>query len=421
MYNSLRFLTISGLAFCALAAASIQHVQGATTTSAYSQTNLVSDGAVSAKHIDQNLKNPWGLTFGAGDFAESPFWVANNGTGTSTAYDGSGNTVVSPFNIPAAIGLPGPGVPTGVVGNGTHGFIVKQTGLSGPAEYVFATEDGTVSGWNFSVDAGNAIKMVDRSSAGAVYKGLTIAHSGSSDFLYVADFHNRAIDVFDNKFRFQTSFTDKFNDQTIPANFAPFNIQNIGGKLYVAYAKQDASGHDDVPGAGNGIVDVFNPDGSLVRRLVTNGKLNSPWGFAMAPSNFGKLSKDLLIGNFGDGKINAFSPTTGKYLGALKDVHGKAIVNDGLCGITFGSGHGAGKTNTLYFAAGLNDEADGLFGSISSKTVHTAALAADSPIALSKTAGSLSVAAVPEPSSVGLILGIGGMLLLRRRARQSRA
>jgi uncharacterized protein (TIGR03118 family) len=416
MYNPVRFLTTGGLALCALALGWMQPSKAATTTTIYSQTNLVSDGAVTAKHTDENLKNPWGLAFGAGVFSESPFWVANNGTGTSTAYDGSGNTVVSPFNIPAAIGLPGPGLPTGVVGNPTNRFIVKQTGLSGPAEYVFATEDGTISGWNFSVDPNNAIKMVDRSSAGAVYKGLTIAHNGSSDFLYVADFHNRAIDVFDNKFRFQTSFADKFNDQTIPANFAPFNVQNIGGKLYVAYAKQDATGHDDVAGAGNGIVDVFKPDGSLIRRLVTNGKLNSPWGFAIAPSNFGKFSKDLLVGNFGDGKINAFSATNGKFLGVLKNSQGKPIVNDGLWGITFGSGHGAGKTNVLYFAAGLNEESDGLFGSISAKTVHAAALSTESFAPLLSPAA----AAAPEPTSVSLILGVAGLFLLRRRARQVR-
>jgi uncharacterized protein (TIGR03118 family) len=386
----------------------------ATTPPPYKVTNLVSDGAVPAKHTDTNLKNPWGISYAPTGL----FWVANNGTATSTLYNGSGLHSSLVVSIPSFPGSPDGGTPTGTVFNPTNRFIVKQAAKSGPAQFLFAGEDGVISGWNPSVDPTNAVRMVDRSSSQAIYKGLAMAHNGTSDFLYAANFHNRSIDVFDNKFR-PATLTGTFHDETMPSDFAPFNIENIGGKLFVAYAQQDADAHDEVAGAGLGFIDVFNPNGTFVRRLASNGTLNAPWGMAKAPSNFGRFSNDLLVGNFGDGTISAFDPKTGTLKGRLKDRNNHIIKIDGLWALMFGNGASAGKTNALYFTAGTNDEADGLFGEIN--------LAPTTSTSLSTGTGgggiapySLSSSAVPEPASFFTLAAGGLFLMLRRRVSSQR-
>jgi uncharacterized protein (TIGR03118 family) len=274
--------------------------------------------------------------------------------------------------IPLPGGGPG-GAPTGNVFNPTSGFVISQGGASGPGQFLFATEDGTISGWNPAVDPAHALIAVDRSAVrqgkfvGAVYKGLALAPSGSGSFLYATDFRFGVVEQFDAQFHLVRSFTDPVlaEDCPLPGQcFAPFGIQNIGGDLFVSFALQNKAHHDDVGGAGNGFVDVFDTSGTLKGRFASMGSLNSPWGLALAPAGFGTFSNDLLVGNFGDGRINAFDPSTGKFLGQLQDPAGHPIAINGLWGLAFGNGGLAGDTTTLFFASGLNDEADGLFGSI---------------------------------------------------------
>lgn len=351
---------------------------------AFVQTNLVSNIAGLAAHTDPNLKNPWGISASA----TSPFWISNNGTGISTLYNGQGVPfpVATPLIVtvpPPAGGTP-PSTPTGQVFNGGASF---QVGSNLPARFIFATEDGTISGWNPTANPTSAILKVDNSVSGAVYKGLAIGNNGSADFLYAANFTAGKIDVFDSAFS-STTLSGNFTDPNLPAGYKPFNVQNINGKLLVTYALADAGDPaEDSPGAGNGYVDVFDLNGTLERRLVSGGALNSPWGLAMAPSNFGEFANDLLVGNFGDGKINAFDPLTGDLLGQIVDSTGNAIVNEGLWGLQFGNGGNGGDTNKLYFTAGINDEADGLFGSLT----------------------------VPEPGSLALIGGVLVTWLAGRR------
>ena len=322
----------------------------------FKQENLVSDIPGRARFTDPNLVNPWGLTFGP----KTPFWVADNGTGVATVYDDTGRPVPPDaprvITIPTPKGVKGPAAPTGIVFNDTHKFVVSEGNRSAASRFIFATEDGTIAGWNPDVDARNAILAVDRSSEEAIYKGLARV----DNLLFATNFHAGQVEVFDGKFRLIDSFTDK----SLPAGFAPFGIRNIKGLLYVTFALQDEEKEDDVAGPGNGFVDVFTPDGHLVKRLISRGELNSPWGLALAPDNFGRFSNALLVGNFGDGRINAFDPRTGEFLGMLRDKQGKPIVNEGLWALRFGNGTKAGDPNTLFFTAGLNDEKNGLFGSI---------------------------------------------------------
>jgi uncharacterized protein (TIGR03118 family) len=326
----------------------------------YFQRNLVSDIAGMAEKTDTNLVNPWGIATGA----TSPFWVADNHKGVSTLYDGNGVPSSLVVTIPPPSGGTPPAAPTGVVSNSSTNFQVSP-GLA--SRFIFATEDGTIVGWN---SGANGVVKVDNSPSGAVYKGLGIGATGGSNYLYAANFFAGTIDVFDQNYGAAT-LAGSFLDPTLPAGFAPFNVQNIGGQLYVTYAKQDAAKHDDVPGAGNGFVNIFDTSGNLVRRLISNGALNSPWGLALAPTNFGPFSGALLVGNFGNGKINAFDPPTGNLLGTLQDPGGNPITIQGLWGLIFGNGGSGGDTRTLYFAAGIAGSATnsiedhGLFGSIS--------------------------------------------------------
>ncbi|MDM7913663.1 MAG: TIGR03118 family protein, partial [Candidatus Eisenbacteria bacterium] len=255
---------------------------------------------------------------------------------------------------------------TGIVFNDTGGF---ELGAGNPARFLFATEDGTISGWSPGVDPTRAILMVDNSAADAVYKGLALASRAGNPTLYAADFHNGRIDAFDTNFD-PVLLPGTFADPNLPAGFAPFNIHAIGGVLIVTFAVADADGHDDVPGPGNGLVDVFDLDGGLMQRLITQGQLNSPWGLARAPADFGQFSNDLLVGNFGDGRINAFDPGTGAFHGTLADSLGADLVTEGLWGLIFGNGGNGGATNTLYVTAGISGggevEDHGLFAKIES-------------------------------------------------------
>jgi uncharacterized protein (TIGR03118 family) len=332
----------------------------AASPNTFAEEDYVSDIPGRADHLDPNLVNPWGIALSP----TSPFWVADNGTGVSTLYNGEGEPVplASPLvvTVPTPLGGIPPSAPTGIVFNGSAGFEVAP---GQPARFIFATEDGTISGWNPAAGPTTAILKVDNSAAEAIYKGLAIGINGSGNFLYGADFHGGAIDVFDSDFA-PASLAGSFTDPSIPASFAPFNIQNIGGQLYVTYAQADPSG-EDVPGPGAGVVSVFDLDGNFIRRLASGGALNAPWGLALAPADFGPFGGDLLVGNFGDGRINAYDLSTGDLVDSLKDANGDPIEIEGLWALIFGNGALGGDKDDLYFTAGIEDEAHGLFGEIS--------------------------------------------------------
>lgn len=319
----------------------------------YKQTNLVSDIPNLAQFTDPNLVNPWGLARNS----TGSWWVADNGMGVSTLYNGTGNPF--PIGSPLVVTIPPSGSSlTGVVSSGGSGFM---------ARFIFVSEDGRITAWNTS-DPTNAVIRLDNSAGNAVYKGVAMANinppeSGKDPYLYVANFHNGTVDVFDNGFN-QVSLGGNFNDSNIPTGFAPFNIVNINGDLFVTFAKQDAQKHDDVAGPGLGYVDKFSPDGKLLMRLKHGKWMNSPWGVALSPNNFGKFSNKLLVGNFGSGQIAIFDPANGDFKGFLKDNKGRITI-DGLWALVFGNDADAGPSNVLFFTAGIQDEQHGLFGTIS--------------------------------------------------------
>lgn len=327
------------------------------------QTNLVADVVGVAANTDAALLNPWGVAYAP----TGPFWVSDNHSGVSTLYNGSGMPFPSPtplvVTIPPPPGVSDPAAPTGIVFNGTTDFVVTAGSNSGPSLFIFSTEDGTLSGWSQGVDVANAILMVDKSGSDAIYKGLALGSNASGNFLFATDFHNGRVDVFDKNFA-PATLAGSFTDPNLPAGFAPFGIHNIGGSLYVTYAKQDENQEDDVKGAGNGYVNVFDMNGNMIKRFASQGSLNSPWGIALAPASFGQFSNALLVGNFGDGRITAFNASSGAVLGQLTDTHGTPIAIDGLWALIFGNGANAGSTNTLFFSAGPGDEEHGLFGSL---------------------------------------------------------
>jgi uncharacterized protein (TIGR03118 family) len=323
---------------------------------AYAVHNLVSDGSVTADHIDPGLVNPWGIVFNP----TAVVWVANNGTSTSTLYDGAGNKIALTVTTPA--GTHGTSSPTGIVYSGSNDFSVKGATVTAPSRFIFAGEHGTLSGWAPTANLTNAILAYDAPD-GAIYKGLALASNGTGNFLYATDFHNNKIDVFDKTFT-KVMLSGNFIDPRLPAGYAPFGIQNILGDLYILYAKQDANAEDEIQGPGLGFVSVFDSNGNFIRRIVSRGSLNAPWGIALAPADFGQFSNRLLIGNFGDGRINAFDIATGEYLGRLRQADGRSVKIDGLWGLSFGNGVAAQPTSTLYFTAGPNDEASGLYGQI---------------------------------------------------------
>ena len=332
--------------------------------SSFTVTALVSDGVVSAAHTDANLKNPWGVAFNPKGFV----WVADNGTNVATLYDGNGVPQSLVVTIPD--GKNGSASPTGIVFNGTQNFPVTENGKSGVAAFIFAGEGGTITAWAPAVGPTNAFVMYDDGTGGAVYKGLALATMNGNNFLYATDFHNNKIDIFNTTFT-KVAMPGAFTDPAIPAGFAPFGIQAIGSNLFVTYAMQDAARHDDVAGAGLGMVDVYDTAGNLKQRFATGGPLNAPWGIAQAPGNFGSMSGAVLIGNFGDGTINAFNASSGQAMGPLNGPNGSPIVEHGVWGIAFGNDLSNQPSSTLFLAAGPNDEANGVYGRIDLNTTSS--------------------------------------------------
>jgi uncharacterized protein (TIGR03118 family) len=378
-------------------------------TVGFLQKNLVSDGSVPAVITDPGFLNPWGVSESDG----SPFWVSVNGSGLANLYAVTG----PPFGmtisqqslvvtIPPASGLAGDmSAPTGQVFNGTAGFKLSN---GNPAFFLFASEDGAISGWNPTLPPGpapatSAEIAPTKSPAGAVYKGLALNSDSSNNnqnpVLYAANFNDGKVEMYDSSF----ARTKTFTDPTLPAGYAPFNVSVMNGKLYVTFALQDVpgNGHDDVAAPGNGFVDVFDLQGNLLTHLISQGHLNSPWGMVIAPPTFGPLSGDLLVGNFGDGRINAYDPTTGAFESTLLGADGRFLSITDLWALTVGNGTNGGDPNTLFFTAGLEEEKHGLFGSLSPEPV---------------------TAFVPEPSTWAMMtLGFAGLAFAGyRRARRAR-
>jgi uncharacterized protein (TIGR03118 family) len=357
----------------------IAAARGDDDRGAYAVVPLTSNLPNVAPNQDPVLQNAWGVAFTPG---ASPFWISDNATGCSTLYDGAGVPAGGPPPRKVAIPLPG-GVPsatscmpvppnanppptnaapTGVVWNPT-GFLVPGTSIT--AVFIWATEDGTVSAWAPTLpDTSHAVEAVNN-SPNAVYKGLAVGTNAQGVFLYATDFRGAKIDVFaPANFSAATSaqIPGSFTDPNIPSGFAPFGIQNINGDLFVTYALQDQKKHDDVAGRGNGFVDVFDTDGHLLRRFASRGKLNSPWGMTRASFAFGSFSDMILVGNFGDGRVNV-ADSRGKFVGQLTDSLGNPLVIDGLWTLTLGGGKNS-SPDTVYFTAGPNGETNGLFGTI---------------------------------------------------------
>ena len=314
---------------------------------AYKQTNLVANTAGVANHTDSQLSNPWGISFANG----SPFWIANNNGGTSTLYDAQGNKNNLVVGIPSAANNPcSPGCPTGNVANTSADF--------GGSLFIYDTEDGILADWT---GAANAQVAFDNSASGAVYKGLAVVSNSSGNFLLAANFRSGNVDVFDRNFQL-TSLSGSFKDPNLPAGFAPHGIHTINNQVYVAYAMQDSAKHDPTLGAGSGVVDIFDENGNFVRRFTAGGKLNAPWGVVATPATFGAFSSAILVGNFGDGTMNAFD-TRGNFLGQITDSGDNVIVNPGLWDMVFGGG-GTGDPNTLYITAGGASQTSGLFATL---------------------------------------------------------
>lgn len=320
------------------------------------QHNLVSDVEGLADRTDPNLVNPWGIVHSA----TSPWWINANGTGLSVLYDGNGAAFPAASPLIVTIpGLVGTSAPTGIVFNGTADFEVA-TGL--PARFIFATEDGTISGWNPTADPTHAILKANPPDA--LYKGLALGSMGTQNVLFAANFRNGTVDVFDTNFNLVSMPAGAFVDENVPQGFAPFNVVNISGVIFVTFAMQDEEHEDDVAGPGLGYVDAFSPDGTLLMRLEHGRWMNGPWAVVLAPQGFGKLSGRLLVGNFGSGQIASFDPESGEFEGMLRGLRGKPVTIEGLWGLGFGNGANAGSATTLFFAAGIEDEAHGLFGTL---------------------------------------------------------
>ena len=363
---------------CLLSAlAAIASAPNAVWATEFVQTNLVTDdqSVNAAKITDPNLINPWGVSYSS----SSPFWVSDNGRGASTLYNvGPSNDATS--IVPLVVGMPGDGTITGQVFNGLSGFNHDA--------FLFVSEDGTISGWRGAL--GTSAEALQLPDVANVYKGAAFATTGGHSYLYSANFRSGNIDVLKGDGG-APNLSSNFIDPNIPAGYAPFNVENLGGTLYVTYAEQDASKHDEVAGAGLGFVDAYDLQGNLLGRVGSQGTLNAPWGLAIAPSSFGSIAGDLLVGNFGDGRINVFDQATHTFVGQLNTPGGTPLSIDGLWALIPGNGGNGGSADRLYFTAGPGDESHGLFGSL---------------------------AAVPEPSTMCLI-GAGVVALVRRRRKGS--
>src|SRR5580658_2507499 len=351
--------------------------QMVTPTSGFADTALVSDktGVVATTTtIDANLSNPWGVAIAPG----LPFWIADNNSNLSTLYSGTGaiETAAVTGNDGVGIAIPAsaaavPANPTGQVYNGGGGFLIATSAGQESALFIFDGEGGTIAAWANGSGA-TAVTAYDDGVANganhAVYKGLAIGTVNGATFLYATDLHNNKVDVFDTNFTKPAAMQGKFVDPTIPAGFVPFGIAALNGQLYVSYAMQDAAKHDETTGAGLGYVDVFDFSGNFVSRFASTGVLNAPWGMAVAPAGFGSLAGDLLIGNFGDGKINIFAPNgtaLATSMGPLTVTNGGTFVLPGLWSLVFGNGDADKPLTTLFYTAGFADQTDGVFGSIS--------------------------------------------------------
>jgi uncharacterized protein (TIGR03118 family) len=343
-----RLVLITGLVLMTLALVSLPAAAQKATP-----TNLTSDIPDVGMFNDTNLVNPWGIAASAA----SPWWVSDNGSGHSTLYNGSGSPQALVVDIPQWDGSPG-GTPTGIVVNATSDFKIGGNAT----HFLFATEDGTIQGW--SSGTSTQISPVNN-FPNAVYKGLALASAGGANYLYVANFRGGTVDAYDANFAAHSFGSGAFVDPNIPSGFAPFNVANIGNnKLAVTYAKQDADKHDDVPGPGNGYVDIYDTSGNLLGNLAHTPYLNSPWAVVIAPaSGFGGFGGDFLVGQFGSGAIAAYTPS-GSFVGLLFNPAALQLQVDGLWGLGFGNGMSSGPTTTLYFAAGTFGEAHGIFGSI---------------------------------------------------------
>jgi uncharacterized protein (TIGR03118 family) len=336
----------------------------------FNTTLLASDQPGVAQFTDPGLINPWGIAASA----TSPMWLSINGNGTSELYNGAGAKQGLVVTVPPS----GSGTPTGIVFNGVGAAFNGDN-------FLFVSEDGTISGWRGAL--GTTAETLVAGSAANVYKGVTLGTTGGSEFAYAANFRTGNIDVIRGSG--SATLTGSFTDPNLPVGYAPFDIQNLGGVLYVTYAVQDAAKHDDVAGLGNGIVDKYDLNGNFLGRLVMGGNLDSPWGLALAPAGFGDVAGDLLVGNFGDGKINAYNPTTGTLIETLQDANGQPIMIDGLWALSFGNGSATAPVTNLYFTAGPNGEADGLFGDFST---------------------------IPEPGTWALMgIGLSGIVLWKLR------
>lgn len=355
--KSVKFLVVSVLSLFLLPVL--------TPAQHYKQTNLVSNITGMAPVHDPNLQNPWGLTRSP---TGSPWWVANNNSGTSTLYTGAGQIV--PINGNGVVIVPPPAfepnaqsTPTGVVFNGSPTDFLVAPGAA--ARFLFATEDGTISGW---AGGKSAILKVDNSdkgsSNGAVYKGMTSAEMNGKKFLYVTNFRSAKVEVYDTNFHRVRLDDDAFEAEEIPDGFAPFNIQNIGGTLFVTYAKQDSLRHDPVGGNGFGFVEIFTPAGKHIGHLQHGDWFNAPWGVVWTTRDFGEFSNSILVGNFRSGWIAAFNGFTHKFIGFVRNPDNSLVTIDGLWSLTFGNDGNAGPANTLFFTAGINNEQDGLFGTL---------------------------------------------------------
>jgi uncharacterized protein (TIGR03118 family) len=350
-------VTFKAMGAC-VAAAVLMLVVAATAAASgsFTVTPLVSNNGVPGTTPDDNLVNAWGLAAGPA----TPWWVADNGKGVSTLYNGAG----AKLGLTVAIG----DAPTGVVFNSTTAFDLKG-GDQGPALFLFDSEAGAISAWNRSLGTTAEVE-IDASPFGAVYKGLAISQTAAGPRLYATDFHNRRVDVFDGNWQ-RVNRPFQFFDPTVPRNYGPFGIQAIGNHVFVTYAKTQPGSNDEAHGQGLGFVDSFNASTGIIDgKVAVRGPLNAPWGIAMAPTGFGLFGGDLLVGNFGDGRVNAYKPLRGGifYLpqGPLRDATGAALSIDGLWALEFGNDAAAGPSGTLFFTAGPNDEGDGLFGKITS-------------------------------------------------------